>query len=72
MNGSAPSDGLEGGALEIEGVSSSGPTPVTIYGRTYYLRGDGDARGVDPHGRQQRGDGGARGRAAHLAVDGKP
>jgi cell division protein ZapA len=43
MTGSAPSDGLEGRALEIEGVSSSGPTPVTIYGRTYYLRGEGDA-----------------------------
>lgn len=28
--------------MELEKVPSSGPTPVTIYGRTYYLRGDGD------------------------------
>ncbi len=28
---------------ESQAVQNSGPTPVTIFGRTYYLRGDGDA-----------------------------
>lgn len=26
-----------------QAVEGSGPTPVTIYGRTYYLRGDGQS-----------------------------
>jgi len=30
--------------VEREAVLDSGPTPVTIFGRTYYLRGDGDRR----------------------------
>ncbi len=29
--------------LEAQSTSGSGPTPVTICGRTYYLRGEGDA-----------------------------
>jgi len=30
--------------VERQAVQDSGPTPVTIFGRTYYLRGDGDRR----------------------------
>ena len=30
--------------VEREAVLDSGPTPVTIFGRTYYLRGDGDRK----------------------------
>ena len=29
--------------MDGQTVSASGPTPVTIFGRTYYLRGEGDA-----------------------------
>lgn len=43
MSASVTAHGPQEEALEIENGQSSGPTPVTIYGRTYYLRGDGES-----------------------------
>ena len=34
--------GREEETVESQTVQFSGPTPVTIFGRTYFLRGDGD------------------------------